>query len=100
LRIVTEDRPKIQVINPRAYLKTTDYLKLDFASSFRAFADQRGELLDVLHALPAEGWSRPAEIVRAATSLEGSVLYYAVWIGTHEVAHLEQIRATVATVSA
>lgn len=100
LRIVEEDRPRIQVVNPREYLRGTDYPKLDFAISLRAFADQRAELLDVLRALPAEGWSRPAEIVRAASSLQGSVLYYAVWLGTHEVPHLEQIRATVAAVSA
>ena len=100
LRTIAEDRPRIQVINPREYLKTTDYLKLDFASSLRAFADQRAELLDVLRALSADEWSRPAEIVRAASSLEGSVLYYAVWIATHEVPHLDQIRATIAIVSA
>ena len=100
LRTIAEDRPRIPVVNPREYLKTTDYLKLDFAASLRAFADQRGELLDALRALPADGWSRPAEIVRAASSLDGSVLYYAVWIATHEVPHLEQIEATARVVAA
>ena len=99
LRTIAEDRPRIPVINPREYLKTTDYLKLDFATSLRAFVDQRAKLLDVLCALPADGWSRPAEIVRAASSLEGSVLYYAVWIATHEVPHLDQIRTTIVSVA-
>ena len=99
LRTIAEDRPKIPVINPRAYLKKTNYLKLDFATSLRAFADQRADLLKVLRALPPDGWSRPAQIVRAASSLEGSVLYYAVWIATHEVPHLEQIEATVKSVA-
>ena len=100
LRTIAEDRPRIPVINPREYLKTTDYLKLDFATSLRAFAEQRAKLLDVLRALPADGWSRPAEIVRAASSLEGSVMYYAVWIATHEVPHLEQVEATAMVVAA
>lgn len=99
LRTIAEDRPRIPVVNPREYLKTTDYLKLDVATSLRAFAEQRAKLLDVLRPLPADGWSRPAEIVRAASSLEGSVLYYAVWIATHEVPHLEQIEATARAVA-
>lgn len=100
LRTIADARPRIQVVNPREYLKTTDYLKLDVATSLRAFTDQRDTLLDVLRSLPARGWSRPAEIVRAASSLEGSVLYYATWIATHEVPHLEQIEATVKSVVA
>jgi DinB family protein len=99
LRTIAEERPRIPVVNPREYLKTTDYLKLDFATSLRAFADDRAKLLDVLRPLPSDGWSRPAEIVRAASSLEGSVLYYAVWIATHEVPHLDQIRAAIDSVA-
>jgi DinB family protein len=96
LRTIAEERPRIAVVNPRVYLKQTDYLELDFATSLRAFTAQRAELLAALRALPAEGWSRPAEVVRAATSLEASVLYYAVWVATHEVPHLDQVRAAVA----
>ena len=99
LRTIAEEHPRIPVVNPREYLRTTDYLKLDVATSLRAFADERAKLLDVLRALPADGWSRPAVVVRAASSLQGSVLSYTVWIATHEVPHLDQIRAAIDSVA-
>ena len=51
-RILAEDRPTIRVVNPRAWIKQTDYLELEFAPSLRAFTTQRAALLAILEPLP------------------------------------------------
>src|SRR3954462_11466163 len=40
-RIVAEDHPTIRAMNPRTWIKQTDYPDLEFASSFRAYTKQR-----------------------------------------------------------
>src|SRR5438132_5302840 len=49
--IIAEDRPTIRVMNPTAWIKSTNYPELEFASSFQAFAKQPVELLALLRAL-------------------------------------------------
>ena len=55
--ILAEDRPTIRAVNPRTWIKKTDYPNLEFRPSLRAFTTQRADLLAVLKALPPEGWS-------------------------------------------
>ena len=47
-----EDRPTWKAMNPRAWMKKTDYPDWEFAPAFTAFKEQRAELLDS----PRAGW--------------------------------------------
>ena len=56
--MIAEDRPTLRAINPRSWIKQTDYRELGFQPSFGSFTAQRAELLAVLAALTR----RPAAI--------------------------------------
>jgi hypothetical protein len=99
-RILDEDRPKFAAVNPRGYVKKTDYLTLEFKPSLRAYTKQRAELVTVLQSLPRKAWSRSATVTGAGKALERTVLYYADWIARHERAHLKQIERAVEAVRA
>lgn len=43
--ILASDHPTFRAINPRTWIKSTDYLELDFRPSLRAFTGQRAALL-------------------------------------------------------
>ena len=51
-RIIAEDRPTIRAINPRTWIKKTDYPELEFRPSLRSFTTQRANLLAMLEQLP------------------------------------------------
>jgi hypothetical protein len=89
--ILSEDRPTLRAINPRTWIKQTDYPELDFRPSLRAFAAQRADLLGVLGSLPDEDWQRAATVTGAGRVLERSVLFYARWLAEHERPHMKQI---------
>jgi hypothetical protein len=94
-RILAEDRPTIRVVNPRAWIKQTDYLDLEFAPSLRAFTAQRAALLAVLESLPPEGWARMATVTGAGSPLQKTVLGYADRLARHERPHVKQIERIV-----
>ena len=77
--IVAEDHPTFRAVNPRTWIKQTDYQDLEFRRSFRVFAKQRAELLALLKPLPRKGWSRAATVTGAGAVLERTVLFYADW---------------------
>ena len=83
LVMIAEDTPTLRAVNPRTWIKKTDYLELDFRPSLRSFATQRAELLAVLEPLPPEGWSRAATVTGAGKLLERTVLSYAQWLARH-----------------
>ena len=89
--ILAEERPTLRAVNPRTWIKQTDYLDLEFRPSLRAFTSQRAELLAVLASLPPDGWSRAATVTGAGKALERSVLFYARWLAEHERPHVKQI---------
>lgn len=89
--MLAEDHPTLRAVNPRSWIKKTDYLALDFQPSLRAYATQRAELLALLEPLPSEGWSRAATVTGAGAVLERSVHFYAQWLARHERPHLKQI---------
>ena len=91
MSIIAEDAPAIRAINPRTWIKQTDYPKLEFEPSFRAFTEQRAELLAVLEQLPREAWSRSATVKGAGKVLQRTVLTYAESLAIHERAHIKQI---------
>ena len=97
LAMIAEDRPTLRAVNPRTWIKQTDYLELGFRPSLRSFVTQRAELLAVLEPLPPEGWSRAATVTGAGRVLERTVLSYAQWLARHERPHVKQIERIVNT---
>lgn len=89
--IIAEDHPTLRAINPREYVRTTDYPDLEFRPSLRSFAGQRAKLVKMLKQLPREDWSRGASVLKGGKVLELTVLFYACWIARHERRHLEEI---------
>jgi len=89
--IVTEDHPTYRAMNPRTWIKRTNYPELEFTPSFRAFAKQRAELLAFLRPLPKAAWSRSAIVSGAGRPRERTMLEYAQWFANHERTHVKQI---------
>jgi len=56
--MIAEHAPTRRGVNPRTWITKTDYLQLEFRSSFRSFARQRADLLAILEPLPHEGAGR------------------------------------------
>jgi hypothetical protein len=96
-RILAEDHPTLRAINPRAWIKQTNYPSLAFQPSLRDFTTQRAALLAVLEPLPPEGWARSAKISGAGRPLEWTVLDYAERMARHERPHIAQIARIVTT---
>jgi DinB superfamily len=95
--MLEEDRPTLRAINPRTWIKRTDYRELDFRPSLSAFTAQRAKLLAALQPLPPEGWSRAATVTGAGPVLERTVLSYAERLARHERPHVKQIERIVST---
>jgi hypothetical protein len=95
--MIAEDRPTLRAVNPRTWIKKTDYRELEFRPSLRFFATQRADLLAVLEPLPHEAWSRAATVTGAGRVLERTVLFYAHWLALHERPHVKQVERLVNT---
>ena len=96
--MIAEDMPTLRAVNPRSWIKKTDYLELEFRPSLRSFATQRAALLAVLEPLSPEGWSRAATVTGAGKVLERTVLFYAQWLARHERQHVKQVERIVNTI--
>ena len=97
LAMLAEDMPTLRAINPRTWIKRTDYPALEFRPSLGAFVTQRADLLAVLEPLPPAGWSRAAIVTGAGKVLERTVLSYAQWLARHERPHIKQIERLITT---
>ncbi len=89
--ILASDHPTLRAINPRTWIKRTDYLSQEFFRSLGAFTTQRAELLAVLEPLPAADWQRGAKVTGAGKPLELTVHSYVNRLALHERPHLKQI---------
>jgi hypothetical protein len=93
--IISQDRPTLRAVNPRTWIKKTDYLEAEFQFSLYTFTQQRDSLLAVLMPLTATAWNRKATVTGAGRVLKRSVWFYAHWLARHERQHLKQIERTV-----
>ncbi len=75
--VLAEDGPTIRAINPRTWVKCTNYPDLEFHPSFQAFTMQRAELLALLESFAPEDWLRGATVTGAGKPLERTVQFYA-----------------------
>lgn len=98
LHILAEDTPTLIGVNPRTWIKKTNYLALDFATSFQAFTRQRYELLDVLRMLQPEDWNRAASVQAWGQVYTKTLLGYADGLARHERTHVRQIEVTASAV--
>lgn len=96
--ILAQDRTTLRAVNPRTWIKETDYLQQEFHPSLHAFSTQRAGLLAVLEPLAPEDWSRAAKVTGAGKPLVRTVMSYAQWLATHERPHVKQIARIVKTV--
>jgi hypothetical protein len=94
-RVLAEDHPTFPGMNPRTWMKRTDYLQWHFEDASRAFATQREALLATLHALTADAWQRTATVTSYGQSNERTLLSYASQLAKHERTHVRQIERTV-----
>jgi len=96
LRILAEDSPTWKGMNPRAWLKHTDYPTWAFAPALEAFARQRSRLLQVLEPLPLASWDRTAIVTgMLGETYRRSARYYAAWMAGHERGHWAHVRRLV-----
>ena len=98
IAILAQDSPTLRAVNPRTWIKSTDYLEQEFQPSLLAFTAQRTDLLAILKPLASESWSRAATVTGAGKPLVRTVHTYAQWLARHEQPHLEQINRIVKTV--
>jgi hypothetical protein len=97
--MLAEGGPTLRAVNPRTWIKQTDYRELEFRPSLQAFTRQRADLLAVLQPLPPAAWARAATVTGAGNVLTRTVLFYAQWLARHERPHLKQIERIVTTLS-
>ena len=95
--MLAQDTPTLRAVDPRTWIRKTDYPEQAFQPSLHAFATQRTGLLAVLEPLPPEGWSRAATVTGAGKVLERTVLSYAQRLARHERPHVKQIERLVNT---
>lgn len=98
LTIINQDRSTIRAINPRTWIRSTNYLEQKFQPSLQAFTVQRADLLAILEPLKPKTWSRSATVTGAGKLLQRTVQSYAEWMVAHERPHLKQIKRIANTI--
>lgn len=86
-QMIEKDKPTLPDIHPRKWIKTTNYLTLEFHPSFQGFKVKRKELLSLLRGISFEDWSRSAMIGRR----EHTVFSQARRMAKHEQVHWVEI---------
>lgn len=94
MTILDQDNPTIKAMNPRTWIKSTDYLEQEFQPSLRAFTKERKKLLSVLEPLQAKDWTRANTLIGAGKPLHQTLLSHADGLARHEHAHIKQIERT------
>lgn len=93
--ILAEEQPTIRAINPRTWIKQTDYLAQEFQPALRTFTEQRNRLLKKLKLLPPEAWQRTNTLVGAGRPIQQTLHSHADGLARHERTHLKQIERTI-----
>jgi hypothetical protein len=86
--MLINDNPTLPHVHPRQWVKKTDYPRLDFHESLKAFTSQRKELLKVLKNLAFADWSRTSMI----KGREHTIFTQVRRMATHENVHCDQIK--------
>lgn len=97
-RLLDEDHPTIEAVNPRRWQRTMPYGATPFDQSLRAFARQRRQLLRRLEPLDEDEWGRWATVTGGGRPRRVTVGDYAYRLARHERPHVRQLRAVLARV--
>jgi hypothetical protein len=100
MTILAQNRPTIKAVNPRTWIKNTDYLEQEFRPSLQAFTDQRRQLLAVLEPQAPQDWARTNTLIGAGKPLEQTLISHADGLARHERAHLKQIARVLSALQA
>lgn len=95
--IAATDHPTIRAVSPVSWIKRTNYRELAFATSLRAFTEQRGRLLALLGPLEPHDWARAGLVLGAGKPLELTVHAYGHRLARHERTHWRQLAKAVTT---
>ncbi len=98
--ILAQDHPTIRAINPRAWIKRTDYPQQEFTPSLEAFTAQRTRLMTILERLTVAQWSRSATMTHSGAPIERTLQSFAWRMAVHERAHVKQIERIVRSLRA
>ncbi len=94
-KILANDHPTFAGMNPRTWMKRTDYPEWRFEEALRAFSAQREELLSTLDALTPDDWERTAFVTSYGTvGFDRTLRSYASQLAKHERTHVRQIERT------
>ena len=93
--MLAEESPTIRAVNPRQWIKKTDYPRLEFATSLEAFRMQRARLMTILEGLGDDQWSRSATMTHSGAPIERTLQSFADRMAVHERRHLKQIEQIV-----
>lgn len=96
--ILSEDKPTFKAVNPRTWIKETNYLAEPFQPSFEAFSDQRSRLLATLSPLAPTDWDRTGTATGSGKPRVRTVHTYALWLANHEGSHFKQLMQIARTV--
>jgi hypothetical protein len=94
--ILAEDHPTIKAIDPRTWVRRTDYHDLEFQPSFHAFTTQRAALLTTLTTLKPDQWPRTATMTGAGKPIVRTLQSFAARLARHERTHVKQIQRILA----
>ncbi len=75
-RILADEHPTFAGMNPRTWMKKTDYPEWPFEAAFSGFSAQREELLSTLNALTPGDWERTATVTSYGQANERTVRSY------------------------
>ena len=90
-KILADDHPTFAGMNPRTWMKRTDYPAWPFAEALPAFLAQREALLNSLDALTPDDWERTATVTAYGQANERTLRSYASQLAKHEQEHVRQI---------
>lgn len=91
LAILAQNKPKIRAVNPRSWIKKTNYLGLDFHTSLQAYTLQRENLISILKPLSPDSWALTAVFTGAGAPIVRSVHSFGSRLVRHERPHIKQI---------
>lgn len=96
-KILAEEHATFKGVNPRTWMRRTDYAEWPFEKAVRAFSAQRRALLRTLSELAPQEWERTAAVISyGQLSFERSVRSYASQLARHERTHVRQVEDAIA----
>ena len=95
--ILRREQTKMRAVNPRHWIKSTDYPVQAFRPSLESFRVQREGLLRVLDGLSDEEWALSITATGAGKPLQRTVFSFAERLAIHERPHLNQVERVAGT---